>query len=184
MPIADIIMHSSTKYIGGHSDLLGGVLCVRNDFAGEPNNGAEIAKKLRYQRLLLGTVMGSLESWLGLRSIRTLGLRVIRASQSAIKLVKWLHSTITATSPVAEVHHASLQADKDPNIREWLDKQMPNGYGPVFTILMRTPRMARHLPSRLEIFQHATSLGGVESLIEWRAIMHVEDERLLRVSVG
>lgn len=182
---ADIVMHSSTKYFGGHSDLLGGVLCVRNDYGGIPNNGAKIAAKLLHERLLLGGVMGSLEGWLGLRSLRTVALRVSRASDSATRLAAWLNSTITATSPIAEVHHASLQAEKDPKCKEWLQKQMPNGFGPVFAVIMRTPRMARWLPSKLELFHHATSLGGVESLIEWRAMSDDRaDERLLRVSIG
>ena len=178
-------MHSSTKYIGGHSDMLGGVLCVRSDYGGIPNNGAKVAEKLRHERVLIGGIMGSLELWLGLRSLRTLGLRVSRASNSATNLVVWLDSTITPTSPVAEVHHASLQAGKNPQDKEWLAKQMPNGFGPVFSIILRNKRMARWLPSKLELFHHATSLGGVESLIEWRAMSDDRaDERLLRVSVG
>lgn len=182
---ADVVMHSSTKYIGGHSDLLGGVLCVRNDYGGIVDNGAKIANKLRHERVLLGGVMGSLEGWLGLRSLRTLDLRVSRASESATNLATWLSSTITDSSPVAEVHHASLQAKSDPKVKEWLEKQMPNGYGPVFAIIMRNKKMARWLPSKLELFHHATSLGGVESLIEWRAMSDDRaDERLLRVSVG
>ncbi|RPB22870.1 PLP-dependent transferase [Terfezia boudieri ATCC MYA-4762] len=181
----DIVMHSSTKYIGGHSDMLGGVLCVRNNYAGIPNNGAKIAEKLRHERLLIGGVMGSLELWLGLRSLRTLNLRVSRASNNATSLVAWLNSTITPTSPIAEVHHASLQAEKNPEDKQWLAKQMPNGFGSVFSITLRNKRMARWLPSKLELFHHATSLGTVESLIEWRAMTDARaDERLLRVSVG
>ncbi|KAF8419940.1 cystathionine gamma-synthase [Tirmania nivea] len=182
---ADIVMHSSTKYIGGHSDMLGGVLCVRNDYDGVLNNGAKVAEKLRHERVLIGGVMGSLELWLGLRSLRTLGLRVSRASNNATNLVAWLSSTITSTSPIAEVHHASLQAEKNPGDKEWLMKQMPNGFGPVFSIILRNKRMARWLPSELELFHHATSLGGVESLVEWRAMSDDgADERLLRFSVG
>ena len=181
----DIVLHSSSKYIGGHSDMLGGVLCVRTDYGGIPNNGAKIAEKLRHERLLIGGVMGSLELWLGLRSLRTLGLRISRASNNATNLVEWLNSIITPTSPLAEVHHASLQAEKNPEDKEWLVKQMPNGFGPVFSIILRNKRMARWFPSKLELFHHATSLGGVESLIEWRAMTDSKvDERLLRVSVG
>lgn len=182
---ADMVMHSSTKYLGGHSDLLGGVLCVRNDYGGITNNGAKIADKLRHERVLLGGVMGSLEGWLGLRSLRTLNLRVTRASSSAEKLVSWLYSTITDSSPIAAVQHASIQVKEDPEVREWLEKQMPRGYGSVFAIIMRNQKMARWLPSKLELFHHATSLGGVESLIEWRAMSDDRvDERLLRFSVG
>lgn len=62
---------------------------------------------------------------------------------------------------------------------------MPNGYGPVFAITMKNESLARRLPSKLELFHHATSLGGVESLIEWRAMSDEKiDTRLLRISVG
>jgi len=129
--------------------------------------------------------MGSLELWLGLRSLRTLGLRISRASNNATNLVAWLNSTITPTSPMVEVHHASLQAEKNPEDKEWLAKQMPNGFGPVFSIVLKNKRMARWLPSKLELFHHATSLGGVDSLIEWRVMSDYRaDERLLRISVG
>lgn len=82
---------------------------------------------------------------------------------------------------VEKVQHASLQvADM-----EWLRDQMPNGYGPVFAITMKSESLARRLPSKLELFHHATSLGGVESLIEWRAMSDkTVDTRLLRISVG
>ena len=183
---ADIVMHSSTKYIGGHSDMLGGVLAVRHDYAGIPGNGVRIAEKLYSERLLLGGVMGSLEGWLGLRSIRTLSLRVNQASQSATKLVQWLTTSLPPhLAPlIKEVHHASLEVTKASH-KEWLPKQMPNGYGPVFAITMRSERLARYFPSKLHLFHHATSLGGVESLIEWRALSDEHaDTSLLRVSVG
>lgn len=82
---------------------------------------------------------------------------------------------------MARVQHASLQKDDE----SWLLKQMPNGFGPVFSILMREEPLARRLPSKLSFFHHATSLGGVESLIEWRSMSDATvDRRLLRVSIG
>ncbi|OCL08515.1 PLP-dependent transferase [Glonium stellatum] len=82
---------------------------------------------------------------------------------------------------VERVQHASLQRED----MGWLKQQMPNGFGPVFAIWMRDPAAARALPSKLKLFQHATSLGGVESLIEWRRMSDFDvDERLLRISVG
>ena len=82
---------------------------------------------------------------------------------------------------VAEVKHASLQASD----MSWLRKQMPNGYGPVFSIGMKTSDFARRLPSKLRLFHHATSLGGVESLIEWRTMTDSTVEKtLMRVSIG
>jgi len=81
------------------------------------------------------------------------------------------------------VEHASLQ---ESDIKDgWLLKQMPNGFGPVFAITMREADLAKRLPSKLNLFHHATSLGGVESLIEWRTMTDsTVDTRLLRVSVG
>ncbi|KAI5787673.1 pyridoxal phosphate-dependent transferase [Peziza echinospora] len=183
---ADIVMHSSTKYIGGHSDMLGGVLAVRHDYANIPGNGEKIAHKLITERLLLGGVMGSLEGWLGLRSIRTLSLRVTQASQSATKLVQYLATSLPPNlAPlIKQVHHASLEVTQDSH-KDWLPAQMPNGYGPVFAITMRSEKLARWLPSKLHLFHHATSLGGVESLIEWRALSDEHaDTKLLRISVG
>ncbi|KAL2869311.1 putative transsulfuration enzyme family protein [Aspergillus lucknowensis] len=179
---ADIVLHSGSKYFGGHSDLLCGVLVTKRK---------DWHKKLMEDRLALGNVMGNLESWLGVRSLRTLDIRVQRASESSEKLVKWLHSALTAPNPnpdseehivqtvLQDIYHASLQ--KEP----WLRQQMPNGFGPVFSIILRRDGHARELPSKLAFFQHATSLGGVESLIEWRALSDRRvDRKLLRVSVG
>ncbi len=159
--------------------------------------------KLTAERLYLGSVMGSMEGWLGIRSIRTLEVRVERQAQNVDRLVAWLHSALhpeeesamgdTATlssgnskvirAVLANVQHASLQAE---DLKEgWLKKQMPNGFGPVFAISMKTEELARRLPSKLALFHHATSLGGVESLIEWRTMSdNTVDTRLLRVSVG
>ncbi|KAL4995108.1 pyridoxal phosphate-dependent transferase [Aspergillus recurvatus] len=179
---ADIVMHSGSKYFGGHSDLLCGVLAVKRK---------DWQKNLLEDRLALGNVMGNMESWLGLRSLRTLNIRVQRASESSEKLVSWLHAalqTLTAApnseghlvqTVLKEMHHASLQDEP------WLREQMPNGFGPVFSIILQSEDFARALPSKLALFQHATSLGGVESLIEWRALSDSRvDRKLLRISVG
>lgn len=177
---ADVVMHSGTKYLGGHSDMLCGVLAT---------NHPGWINGLKDERTYLGSVMGSLESWLGVRSLRTLEVRVGRQSESAEKLVGWLDELARDGNGngeglgrvVERVRHASLQIDDFG----WLKKQMPNGFGPVFAVTMRSERLARRLPSKLELFHHATSLGGVESLIEWRAMSDKSvDTRLLRVSVG
>ncbi|RCI15068.1 hypothetical protein L249_6801 [Ophiocordyceps polyrhachis-furcata BCC 54312] len=178
---ADVVMHSGTKYLGGHSDMLCGVLAVRP--------GLDWMSDLRHDRTVLGCVMGSFEGWLGLRSMRTLELRVLRQSETTQSLVSWLtkemsDSSTAAGALVQRVHHASLQPEaSEPD--SWLRKQMPRGYGAVFAMLMRDEHSARRLPSRLGLFAHATSLGGVESLIEWRAMSDpTVDRRLLRLSIG
>ncbi|OAX85111.1 hypothetical protein ACJ72_00524 [Emergomyces africanus] len=182
---ADIVMHSGTKYFGGHSDLLCGVLATSN---------AQWVKQLLEDRAAVGNVLGNLEGWLGVRSLRTLEVRVQRASQNCAELVSWLHGRLNSSdntpapeseefviqAVLSKIFHASLQDDEP-----WLKKQMPNGFGPVFSIVLRTEHFARTLPSKLKLFHHATSLGGVESLIEWRAMSdHRVDRGLLRVSVG
>lgn len=180
---ADVVMHSGTKYFGGHSDMLCGVLTVR------PEKGEEWIRRLLEDRLVLGAVMGNMEGWLGLRSLRTLELRVTRQSATATSLASWLASLSKDESdPLAQlifkVQHASLQpeaADED----SWLRKQMPGGFGPVLAVWLRSRDDAKRLPSKLRLFHHATSLGSVDSLIEWRAMTDPNvDERLLRISIG
>jgi cystathionine beta-lyase/cystathionine gamma-synthase len=184
---ADIVMHSGTKYIGGHSDMLCGVLATKKK---------DWLAKLAEDRVYLGSVMGSLEGWLGVRSVRTLELRVERQSQNATELVEALSGALSGRSVgtglsqsdvdavvdvVADIKHASLQsADKS-----WLTKQMPGGYGPVFAIVMKSEDLAKRLPSKLHFFAHATSLGGVESLVEWRTMSDATIEKtILRFSIG
>ncbi|KAK0757390.1 hypothetical protein N5P37_010112 [Trichoderma harzianum] len=186
---ADIVLHSGTKYLGGHSDMLCGVVATNN---------REWYTQLKKERFFLGGVMGSLEGWLGVRSMRTLHLRVVRQSETTTKLVKWLSTYLKAdeTSGVQEksesqiikatlasITHASLQAaDLEQG---WLKSQMPNGFGPVFSICLKSRNMANRFPSKLKLFSHSTSLGGVESLIEWRTMTDPEaDPTLLRISIG
>lgn len=195
---ADLVMHSGTKYIGGHSDMLCGILAVN------PTRVKEgWFSKLHEERLFLGSVLGSLEGWLGIRSIRTLELRVERQSSNATKLVTWLNAALhpeeassggdvpavgaedskIVQAVLESIEHASLQKE---DIKDgWLLEQMPNGFGPVFAISMKEEVSARRLPSKLALFHHATSLGGVESLIEWRTMTDpTVHRRILRVSIG
>jgi cystathionine beta-lyase/cystathionine gamma-synthase len=116
---ADIVMHSGSKYFGGHSDLLCGVLATKR---------ADWTKQLFEDRLALGSVMGNMESWLGTRSLRTLEVRVQRASQNSAKLISWLDRAMKVSSPevgsedaviqsvVRKIYHASLQDEP------WLHK--------------------------------------------------------------
>lgn len=179
---ADIVLHSGSKYFGGHSDLLCGVVATKNE---------EWKKTLLEDRLAIGNVMGNLEGWLGVRSLRTLEIRVQRASQNAAELIAWLQRGLNNTEPakgseeyfiqtvVQKIYHVSLQDEP------WVRRQMPNGFGPVFSLVLRNEDFARRLPSKLAFFHHATSLGGVESLIEWRALSDSRvDRKLLRISVG
>ncbi|MCJ1476278.1 hypothetical protein MMC13_004944 [Lambiella insularis] len=179
---ADVVMHSGTKYLGGHSDMLCGVLATRRE---------GWVRGLEKERAVMGNVMGGLEGWLGVRSLRTLEVRVRRQSASAGRLVAWLSGALAAEeeSAEAEVVRAVVQRVQHASLQEadmaWLREQMPHGFGPVFALSLRSELLARRLPSKLALFHHATSLGGVESLIEWRKMSDTTvDTRLLRVSVG
>jgi cystathionine gamma-synthase len=198
---ADIVMHSGTKYFGGHSDMLSGVLAVhpakaglktvpgRKDAGAGEEGKLTWVQQLREERLLLGNVMGNFEGWLGVRSLRTLELRVKRQSENAERLVAWLAGEkAKGEGVVAELVHKIQHSSLQPEAKEegsWLRKQMPNGHGPVFALWLESEQVARRLPSKLRLFHHATSLGGVESLVEWRAMSDASvDRRLIRVSVG
>jgi cystathionine gamma-synthase len=125
------------------------------------------------------------------RSLRTLELRVLRQSESAGRLVEFLNNAVqgkdgsedgeAVRGAVASVEHASLQEGD----MGWLREQMPNGFGPVFALHLKSGEFAKRLPSKLDLFHHATSLGGVESLIEWRRMSDdTVADTLVRVSVG
>lgn len=169
---ADMVLHSATKYFGGHSDLLAGCLVTKDP---------EVKYQLVRDRVYLGTNIGNLESYLLLRSLRTYEMRILKQSENATKLVKYLADNIDKYSALEKVYHASLEVDEKPFIKE----QLSGGFPPVFSIIVKDPSVARQLPSKLKYFHHATSLGGVESLIEWRAMSDSKViETLLRVSCG
>ncbi|KAK7695476.1 hypothetical protein QCA50_000112 [Cerrena zonata] len=174
-------MHSGTKYFGGHSDLLCGVLVAKTK---------EEWEKLWHARTYFGNMMGSLEAWLLLRSLRTLHLRVPRQSETATKLAQWLHKASKGKGAegipagvIDTVWHSSLQG-KDA--RGWEpSKQMEGGWNATFSILLTNQEYASLLPHKLKYFVPATSLGGVESLIEQRVASDASaDPRLVRISVG
>ncbi|BGP12901.1 hypothetical protein JCM10213_005147 [Rhodosporidiobolus nylandii] len=179
---ADIIMHSGTKYLAGHSDALVGTVTVKN-------KGDWL--KLWHNRTYSGSNIGSLEAWLLLRSVRTLTVRVERQAKTATALAQWLAS-LTRASPgsnvdgpygvVEKVWHTALQEDA----RELLGDGKQLEKGPAcFAILMTKEEYATHLPHQLKFFVPTTSLGGVESLIEQRRVSDPgADPRLIRLSIG
>lgn len=176
---ADIVMHSTTKSLAGHSDAIGGALCVSD---------AALAEALRADRTAVGSTPGSLEVWLLMRSLRTLHLRVERQSATAAYLAAWLHRAASgeAGHPLAglvhSVQHPSLPSDPS---HETASRQMTGGFGGCFALELTTEAAARALPAALSLFRDATSLGGVESLIEWRRKYDdAISPLLLRCSVG
>ncbi|CCE86611.1 Piso0_005111 [Millerozyma farinosa CBS 7064] len=167
---ADIIMHSATKYLGGHSDLLAGCLVTKD---------INVKNQLVEDRIYLATNIGNLESYLLIRSLRTYELRLLQQSKNADEIVKFLVSNKHKYPHLAKVYHGSLQSE------DYVKRQLPNGGSPVLSIDVDSEEYAKRLPSKLKYFHHATSLGGVESLIEWRALSDpTVHPTLLRISVG
>ncbi|MGN6605914.1 MAG: trans-sulfuration enzyme family protein [Jatrophihabitans sp.] len=170
---ADLVMHSVTKYLGGHSDVLGGVLVARDD---------DLVARLRTRRTLTGGIASPFDAYLALRGVRTLSVRLERAQANAQHLAEKL----AADPRVARVRYPGL-AD-DPG-HERAARQY-RGFGAIVSFEPVGGRAAAEaVCDRVELITHGTSLGGVESLIERRA-RHAGDrasgvpEGLLRLSVG
>lgn len=167
---ADMVMHSATKYFGGHSDLLAGCLATKDE---------AVKLQLVKDRIFLGTNIGNMEAYLLLRAMRTYELRINKQSETATAIVKYLSENAAKWPKLAKIHHSSLQKD------DFVAKQMKGGHSPVFSIEMTNDKDAISLPSKLKYFQHATSLGGVESLIEYRPVSDATAPMtLLRLSCG
>jgi cystathionine gamma-synthase len=169
----DIVMHSATKYLSGHSDLLMGVLVTRDP---------ELGARLRARRDLTGAVPGALESYLALRGLRTLALRMERAQSNTVELAQRL-----VTHPaVTRVRFPGLVDDPGHERATRLHK----GYGAMISFeVAGGVEAADRVCAQVRVISHATSLGGVESLIERRAMHAVDAARgtppaLLRLSVG
>jgi cystathionine gamma-synthase len=171
---ADIVVHSATKYLNGHSDVLAGaVLSARND---------PFWQRIRSWRRTAGAVPGPVEAWLLVRGMRTLFLRVRRASDSALAVARHFEA------------HPALRAVLYPGLPSHpghaiAARQMTGGFGGMLSIRVAGgAERARAVLAAVEVFKRATSLGGVESLIEHRSSMEgpsspVPDD-LLRLSIG
>ncbi|KAI8930259.1 Cys/Met metabolism PLP-dependent enzyme-domain-containing protein [Entophlyctis helioformis] len=175
---ADMAMHSCTKFLGGHSDLLGGLLMVKD---------AAVHKRLLNDRIYMGNVLGNMEAWLLLRSMRTFKLRVMRQSDTAARLAHWLNSRITGSSDeeplkvVERVWHASLPSNPGHEAA----KRQGEGWSGVLSVEFVSLHHARLICNNLAYFDNATSLGGCESLIEWRSVSDPKiSPKLCRISIG
>jgi len=171
---ADIVMHSATKYLNGHSDVLAGALITKeeNDFWA----------RIRRVRNAGGAVLGPFEAWLLMRGMRTLSIRVKKASDNAMAIAKALenHENVEA------VLYPGLESHPDFAVTS---RQMSGGFGGMLSIRVKGGEQASmDVAARLVLFKRATSLGGVESLVEHRASIEGPDTPcpvdLLRLSVG
>ena len=171
---ADIVMHSATKGINGHSDVLAGVLSTSDAHT-------RIWGDIRADRKGAGAILGPFEAWLLTRAMRTLPLRVERMTQNAQVLAEHL----LKHPNVADVFYPGLPHHPGHAIAK---RQMTGGYGGLLSVLVKGGREdALRVVGKLELFLRATSLGGVESLVEHRHTIEPHTgipENLIRVSVG
>lgn len=181
----DLVVHSATKYLNGHSDVVGGVAVVGR----EPRH-AEVAEQLAFLHNAVGAVAGPFDAFLALRGVKTLALRMERHSANALAIARWLQ----AQPQVARVHYPGLPEHPQHALAR---RQMPRGFGGMISVeLAGDLAGARRFLERCELFALAESLGGVESLIEHPALMtHASipaaqrarlgiSDTLVRLSVG
>ncbi len=171
---ADIVMHAATKYLNGHSDLIAGALVT--------GQADEYWERLRLIRAQLGATLGSVEAWLLLRGMRTLYPRVEWAARSAARLA----DSLAAHPDVLEVLYPGLPSSPDHRVAA---RQMSGGFGGMLSVRARGGEAAAiATAAKVALWKRATSLGGVESLIEHRASVEGPGTPcpadLLRLSVG
>lgn len=177
----DMVMHSATKYLNGHSDVVGGMLVV--------GDNEELAEQVAFLQNSVGAVAGPFDSFLVLRSLKTLSLRMQRHCENAQAIAEWLE----AHPKIEKVTYPGLESHPQHALAK---KQMRAGGGMVTAFLKGGVDEARKFLEKVEIFALAESLGGVESLIEHPAIMtHASvpaetraklgiSDSLVRLSVG
>jgi len=167
----DIVVHSTTKYLNGHSDAVGGAAVVRGD--------ESLRERLGYLQNALGSVSGPFDSFLTLRGIKTLALRMERHCANAQAIAEFL-----ASHPrVEKVHYPGLTSHPQHALAK---RQMVGGYGGIVTAVLRgSLEDSRRMLERCELFSLAESLGGVESLIEHPGLMtHASLPPAMRASLG
>jgi len=167
---ADFVVHSSTKYIGGHSDVVGGAIMTNND---------ELEKQLRFHQNAVGAVPSPFDCWLLLRGIKTLALRVDRQSQNAMEVAQALEKN----KAVERVHYPGLASDPGHAVAS---RQM-RMFGGMLSFEVADEAKALRTLERLKLFALAESLGAVESLAEHPALMthaSVPASERKRVGVG
>jgi len=155
----DIVVHSATKYLNGHSDVIGGIAIVGR----EPHQAAW-REQLAFLQNSVGAIAGPFDSFLALRGVKTLALRMERHCQSALELASWLERH----PKVAKVYYPGLESHP----QHALARRQMDGFGGIISVELKTDLAgARRFLERCEVFALAESLGGVESLIELPAIM-------------
>lgn len=171
---ADAVMHSTTKYFGGHCDVLGGLVVIKN------NN--ELAEKIHTIQTKAGAVPSPFDCWMVSRGIKTLSLRLKQQTANAFALAQYL----STHKKIEKVNYPGLTSHPGHAIAA---KQMKGGFGAMLSVQIKGgAKEAMALTGKLNLFTTATSLGGVESLVEHRQSVEgpytTTPVNLLRVSVG
>jgi cystathionine gamma-lyase len=165
---ADVVLHSTTKYLNGHSDMVGGLLVTSRD---------DVAERLGFIQNASGAVPGPMDCWLALRGIKTLPLRMRQHDASGRRIAEWL----TRQRTVTKVYYPGLPSHPQ---HELACRQM-TGFGGMISIDLGDPARARRFVERTRIFALAESLGGVESLIGHPATMtHASVPPAMRQAMG
>ena len=176
---ADVVVHSGTKYLAGHNDTLVGFLVT---------NSPKISEKLRYLTKTIGIGLSPFDSWLVLRGIKTLHIRMEQHQKNVIKITEWLKTQ----KAVKSVYYPGLEENKSIEI----SKKQSTGFGGMVSFHVDSPERAKKILKNIKVIQFAESLGGVESLMTYpmyqtHADVPMEerlargiDECLLRLSVG
>ncbi len=147
---ADVVVHSTTKYLGGHSDVVGGALVLDDD---------ALAEKVGFLQYAVGAVSGPLDAWLTTRGIKTLAVRMQRHSENAAAVASFLEGA----DRVAQVYYPGLPSHPG---HELAARQM-SGFGGIVSVALESGEAARRFAESTRLFQLAESLGGVESLVNY-----------------
>ena len=167
---ADVVLHSSTKYLGGHSDIIGGAIIIKDD--------EKLAQKIQYLQNAVGSVPSPFDCYMLIRSIKTLAVRMEKHNTNAMIISEYLN----IHPKVKTVRYPGLKSDPNHN----LARTQMLGYGGIISIELKTDLNGTlNFLENIEIFTLAESLGGVESLIEHPAIMtHASIEKEIREELG
>lgn len=184
------MLHSGTKYLGGHSDVLLGIVSCSTNTA----TGQWLSERLKIIQTSVGAVASPLDCWLTLRGLRTLHLRVERQCQTALKLAKFLsdHESVTKCHYPGLESHPQYEIAKQQMFAKATSYPNENNkhmFGGMLSFEVESEAMAMAIAGAVRIIRRATSLGGTESLIEHRASIEPPERRtsppgLLRLSVG
>lgn len=165
---ADIVIHSASKYIGGHNDVVAGLVVARC---------RELGEKIRFYQNAAGAILGPQDSWLLLRGIKTLALRMEKHNENALKIANWL----TSHELVEKVYYPGLESHPGYHVM----KQQAGGFGGMISFAVTDPQIVPVLLENIKVITFAESLGGVESLMTFPARQtHADIPEEIRNRVG